>query len=201
MSLAGRLGENRATHVFSSKIKVLPSDKRPALITAKRGVTQTSSWWDLICVRQNLFKSFPKTKVLAALDAGWKPIGLLSAVLPPARRDLWHGGGMATGVEDFPGHGAKSWGWLLCSSSQGLSEPMRSLVLFSRRWFPALFCLLLCAPPPLHQPHSPSLSSPPGTARFHTSYSSILPLAFILFWTEITYFSFFKFFLFILWSN
>lgn len=83
MSLAGRLGENRATHVFNSKIKVLPSDKRPALITAKRGVTQTSSWWDLICVRQNLFKSFPKTKVLAALDAGWKPIGLLSPVLPP----------------------------------------------------------------------------------------------------------------------
>lgn len=42
VSLARRSGEKRAAHVFDSEIKVLPSDKRPALITAKRGVTQTS---------------------------------------------------------------------------------------------------------------------------------------------------------------
>lgn len=85
VSLARRSGENRATHIFHSKIKALPSDKRPALIAAKRGVTQTSLWWGVICVCQNLFKPLPKSKVLAALGAGWKHARLLSAVLPPGQ--------------------------------------------------------------------------------------------------------------------
>lgn len=73
VSLARRSGESRAAHVLGSEIKVLPSDKHPALIAAERGVTHNVSVLGRYRCSSKPAQTFAQNKgARGFFGAGWK---------------------------------------------------------------------------------------------------------------------------------